>query len=431
MAAFDWTSFEDALFRAALNVACSTMDKHPHAFYAVVFDEFYAETGDVIALPRLALNSEEALQGNEDARWSSADWKWKLLSIGTKEVNQLHRSLQKEASSLDDDERWDKLHDRFIQAFARVAKSLYRQLKSHPRVHKNFGVFVFPNDNEIAVLRQCTTPAQFKKLFPHLLEKLDHEETLARSSPQDQLAAYQADIREYDKEILALGAEAIPFLLNVLNDREQAWAAVDLLGELGIPDERVISKLRKRDQNGDELRCHETMALAMLGDVAFLQQLAGHQKTREVAVRGLCSHYTAWGSQGRRKFRLDYRPMEQVLDVPECRKLVKDLYGGPEISSEDLDEALRGLESSHAVIRGHALCALGNRKLGKTAAEQILPAIALRLRDRNANVRRLAVLNLSYWKKAAKPYLAEVRKLFKDPSELVRSYARNCAKEIR
>ncbi len=83
------------------------------------------------------------------------------------------------------------------------------------------------------------------------------------------------------------------------------------------------------------------------------------------------------------------------------------------------------------MIREHAVLVLGDRRLGKRASERILPALALRLQDRNANVRRLAVLAITYWKKIAKPYASQIRKMFNDQDNGVSQAAKWYLKELR
>jgi len=84
---------------------------------------------------------------------------------------------------------------------------------------------------------------------------------------------------------------------------------------------------------------------------------------------------------------------------------------------------IRGMRPSHLIIRQHAVCVARERKLGTAAGKKLLPAIVERFQDSNANVRRLTILSLSYWKAAAKPFHAEARKLIDDPDANVRMYA--------
>jgi hypothetical protein len=77
MAPIDWKTVEAVVFDAALAAIAQLMDLHAASFYAAAFHELYAETDVVIAMPCLAANTVENLGGNEDSRWSSADWKWR------------------------------------------------------------------------------------------------------------------------------------------------------------------------------------------------------------------------------------------------------------------------------------------------------------------------------------------------------------------
>lgn len=168
----------------------------------------------------------------------------------------------------------------------------------------------------------------------------------------------------------------------------------------------------------------------MLGDVDFVLELADQAKTRGIAIRGISSLYSCMLNWSLHPKPLDYRPVERLLEKRNCQALVTKLFSGPcEIKPEDVDEALRGLKSKHAVIREHAVVVLGERNLAKQA-ERILPAIADLLLDRTANVRRLTIIALSRRKKGALPYLAEIRKLFKDPDPEVSSTAKHYAKEL-
>ena len=121
-----------------------------------------------------------------------------------------------------------------------------------------------------------------------------------------------------------------------------------------------------------------------------------------------------------------------MLEKPACKGNVEKALASArcELTEADVDEALRGLESKHAVVREHAVRVLGDRRLGAKITARILPALATRLQDRSARVRRLAILSLSYWKKTAKPYAAEIRKLFKDPDADVAFIAKHSVKEL-
>ncbi len=423
MSAFNWKQYEEVVFRAACEAARKIMDQHSGAFYSVAFDEFYAECEGMIKLPFMAANTTAELGDDKDDLWSTPDWRWTMRRYSNKDVTQFHRALQKEAVSKDE-EHWHVIYKRFIQAFINVAKQLSAELKKHPHATRDFAAFVFVEDceDDIEVIRKCTTPAKFKKLFPWLQEEVDRRRALGTSSFEDKLATYRKELRKHETQILKLRERAIPMLLDALGDPKQAWSAADILGPLGIPDERVIAALRTRAQNGHELNFHDTIALELLGDTEFLLKLAGDAKARKIAIRGITIRYSSWASDIK-QIPLDYRPIERLLEDQECKGSVEKFYDSPKIVAADIDEALRGLQSKHGLIREHATCVLCDPRLGKEASKRILPALAARLRDRRATVRRLAILSLGRWKKLGQAYSPEVRKLLKDPDPNVASYA--------
>lgn len=426
----NWKQFESTLSRAALVALRKVIDGGKGVFYAAAFHEFYAERNEVIHLPCLAANTVEALDGNDDGRWSSADWQWTNLPYQTREVRQLQVALQNEAASKDQS-HWEKIYRQFRQAFVNVSRSLHSMLKTHRNVNPDFGVFVFTEDDEDAeLLRNCTTRVKFKKLFPQLQADGDCQAAAGRLPLKGKLAIYRKDVRENERAILQLKGRALPMLVDALADEEQAWAAADLLGKLGIPDRKVIAALRKRAQAGGETRFHETSALALLGDIEFILKLADQVRTRSAAIAGISSLYSIQANECGRRIPLDYRPLEQLLSRPPgTRKVTLD--GSPcEIGAADVDEALRGLQSRYAVIRQHAVSILGDRRLGKQASKTILPALAAQLQDSNPHVRHLAILSLVDWKKLAKPYATDIRRLFKDSNADVRFSARHYVKEL-
>ena len=101
-----------------------------------------------------------------------------------------------------------------------------------------------------------------------------------------------------------------------------------------------------------------------------------------------------------------------------------------EIGVESLDAAIEGTKSKHRIIREHAVDCPGNRKLGKSAGERAMPAIVALFDDPCFNVRRLAMLSLSRWKKAATPYVPQLKKLCRDPDPDVRKWARYSLREM-
>ncbi len=147
------------------------------------------------------------------------------------------------------------------------------------------------------------------------------------------------------------------------------------------------------------------------------------------AVDGILKGLKVGASDRKVPLPLNYSHAERLLAMNspaiEARVIEELKPGGSFIDPKpsDLDELIRGLNSPHVVIRQHAACVAGDRSLGKAVGKKLLPVLAEKLTDPVPNVRRLALLALSYWKTDAAPYHAEMKKLQKDKDPQVREYA--------
>jgi len=87
----------------------------------------------------------------------------------------------------------------------------------------------------------------------------------------------------------------------------------------------------------------------------------------------------------------DYQYTERLLAMRSAsirRQVADELKPGSSkirIAPEDIEEALRGLASDELILRQHAVCVLGDRRLGVQCGKRILPALAERLNDSVAN----------------------------------------------
>jgi hypothetical protein len=130
-----------------------------------------------------------------------------------------------------------------------------------------------------------------------------------------------------------------------------------------------------------------------------------------------------------------YARYEELLnrkDKKLAKEIAEDLrpgsahYDPAEGSFELIAAAVR---SPHVAIRKDALLAIvefRGLKAKKRAVEVALPY----LNDKDAEVRRLAVLTMSRAKSAARPHAAAIRKLLDDKVELVRTFAKMALDEI-
>jgi hypothetical protein len=121
-------------------------------------------------------------------------------------------------------------------------------------------------------------------------------------------------------------------------------------------------------------------------------------------VTAVTARYTAFRDDGAHPLPLDYRPLEDFLSThPEvARKVAEELAPGTSycvISAAEVPEALRGTTSLHLLVRKHAVCVLGERRLGETVGQAVIPRLrAIAEGDPDSEVRRLAGLSLQWWK---------------------------------
>ena len=421
--------------RAVSQVMAEFPDEH---FYAAALHEFYRETGDRITLPCLAVNTSEEIDESGDSRWSSADWYWIDLKFASERLLELHDELENEASRLTTT-HWDKVHTQWMNALVRVAKQLTRSLKKQSAATKDFGFFLFDEEgDEIELLRRCMSAAKFKRVFPHLQKAMDEEKADAALPAKQQLAKYKEDLYAHGDKLIEHGEAAIPILLDCLdNDERQRWCAARLLASLGIPNADVIRALKHHAcvKEHGRTRFHMTTALAILGDVDFVLDIANKADTRDAAIDGIRSLYRPW-DDGFAPVPLDYSPLERLLSIKSCTNEAQELSGNQriryaipspvgDIRPEDVGAAVAGTTSKYKMIREHAVRALGDRKLGKAASVAAMQAVVDCFSDRAMTVRFLAALNIGYWKKAAKAHVPAIRKLMEnDPDSDVRLAAR-------
>ena len=221
-------------------------------------------------------------------------------------------------------------------------------------------------------------------------EDRDHQAT----TQKERMAQYFEDPYTYEEQILALGEDAVRPLIKLLADKQHGWCAASLLGDLGINNKAVLQALRKQTRADDSSAAHSARSLCLLGDVEFLFPLVGEKQSRARAISGILTGLTVRASNCPHPIPLDYRPAERLLamkSAPITRLVTEELQPGSsfiEIKPTDVDEALRGLDSKHVVIRQHAVCVLGDRALGKAVGKVVLPKLAGRLYDKVPNVRR-------------------------------------------
>ncbi len=432
----DWQQLEDAYFTAAKREILGVMRGNPdHTFYAAALHDSYRELDGQICLPCVAANSIEKLreqQGGDEATYDYGppNWDWCGVLPETKRLNKLVDALQEEANR-GTQNHWFRTEKRFFSTMVRVAKRLYKELKDRRQTTDDFLVYFDDEEGDIELIRKCVPKALYLKHFGEQDDRQQQRRDSLGSLPSaEQIRKYLLDYEEYEAEILKPGGETIDSLIANLKDDEVGWAAANFLGRLADSSDKVIRALRREVRQSSDAAMWSASALGMLGDTKYLLKLTDDEATRYEAVNGLTAPLKAWANESVKPIPLDYRPLEGLLkkECAECTEIAaEELKPGNsfcQIVATDIDEALRGLQSPHLVIRQHAVCILDDRSLGKAAAKKILPALIEMLHDPHPNVRRLAILSISYWKASAKPYLAEIKRMKKDPDAEVRSTAR-------
>jgi hypothetical protein len=426
---FDWTTFEAAFVETTEAAIDKWFTKYPKQHpYAIAFHELYYELDGPISIPSLGINSVEKQKheegtDEENYKWSPADWHWTSLLPERSPLAKLEKPLIDEACS-GSQAHWKKTKKHFDKILLHVTKRLYQKYSKHPQVTDDFVVYIDDDEYGRDLIKRCVPARLYKKHFDGL-----DKPNLSKLSPEERLAIYIKDIWSYEKEILAMGVNAIPALIEKLNDPENGWAAAGILADIGQPTEAVISALRKHARTKGGTGELSANALHLLGDVEFLYELLNSEELLNQAVDGILKGLKVGASDRKVPLPLNYSHAERLLAMnsPAIEaRVIEALKPGSSFidpKPSDLDELIRGLNSPHVPIRQHAACVAGDRALGKAVGKKLLPVLAEKLTDSVPNVRRLALLALSYWKSDAAPYHAEMKKLQKDKDPQVREYA--------
>lgn len=435
MKTMDWKQLEDAFVEKAQSTLDGLMRKHPsHRFYAIALHECYRELDGQITLPLVAANSVQRLpsakNGGEMAyEYNPADWRWNEMRVDTKELRQLHAAIDEEANR-STQRHWLSVEKRFMAAMVRVTKRLYMAFKDHPQTTTDFIAYFDDEHGNIDLIRACLPKRIFLKHFGDVEASARAERALAALPQSQLLSLYMDDLWKHEDQVARMGEAAVAALIAVLEDEKSGTTAARLLGRIGIADPKVIRALRSEVEKSSRSGLWSASSLGLLGDGEHLLKLTDDDATRKNAISGLVTPLQSWADSEVNHIQLDYRLLEHLLEKKcrKCNQLAKEALkpgsGYCQIQAVDVDVALRGLTSRHVIIRQHAVCVLGERSLGKAAAKRILPALVECLNDAHPNVRRLALLCISNWKREAKPYRDELKKRLEDSDPDVRSTAK-------
>ena len=431
----NWTQLENAFFEIAKReIGTVLAENQNHTFYAVALHDSYRELDGEIGFPMLAMSSMESLlertgDGEDvEIKYNPADWKWHNIELETDDLGDVALELH-EAANRGTQAQWRRTEKRFMASMIRVVKCIFREFKDHHKTSDDFVCYFDDEDGGLEVIRKCMPAKLLRHHFSTFFESAEQPvqpvqtaSSSAASSSADTFERYREGMWQFDDKLVAMGADAVDFALGELKSERNSNTAAQVLGRIGIADNRVIEALRREVTDSTKAGYTSAEALSLLGDTDWLFGKTDEELTRGNAVVGICAPLRgAWSSQP-----LDYRLLERLLEkkCPACDEIAAEQMGGcREIAKIEIDEILRGMQSRHAIVRRHAVNSADARHLGSAIGKKVLPAIVERFNDEDANIRRLALLVLSYWKRAGKPYHDEARKLADDPNIDVRGTA--------
>ena len=390
----DWEALQEAL-QTALLATVSAEAGGP--WHAVALDQAYAETDGIITAPSLFLNDDgEHMDSPADWRAGVHDW----APEGWIEA------LTAEACS-GTVSHWEDIFARYRDVLVRICVAV--------GAHLEIPVFCVDHDCYEETLARCLTPTQLRSLFPQVVARQAERIRISALPPGEQIAHYVSRLNRFDglinsgeaqNALRSFGAAAIPALLPLLREREQAWLAAMLLGEIGVPGDTVISALSAAlaasipDSPGQMWSC---TALAQLGRLDLVLARAA-DLSREAVATAVTARYTAFRDNGAHPLSLDYLPLEDFLSeheaiAPTIANALKPGTSYCVISPAEVPEALRGTTSTHVLVRKHAACVLGERRLGDAVGQEVIPRLRTMVdTDPDSEVRRLASLSLKWWK---------------------------------
>lgn len=408
----NWKALEQALFDAARHTLQTLLDESVSPLYAAAFHASYREEETILSLPSFAANSLQALSEDypdeEDesfssVKWNPADWRWDWEIYAAAQFTPLDDELQAHANRLGP-RQWQAAERRFLVTVSRAARALGRHFSQHPGVTLGFVVIFHDFAGDIALAKRSMTRRQFKDNFP---VEWAIENTLREVSvwPHDEQAAFYVSrlhcshgISGEDAErwLIANGRPAQAALIEQVNGHKKPTPAARILGLAGIADEPVLQTLRRQAITASEQPTRHwcAKALGYLEDVDWVMQ-----QGPDIAVAGICANIDGFRWRSVKPPVLNYRPLERLLDQrPDLRAAVEetleDACGQIDTTSTDVTEALRGLASSHVVIRRHAASGLNNRGLLPDDALRAIEALRRATQDTDEQVCYLAGIGL-------------------------------------
>jgi hypothetical protein len=404
----DWKTLESHLAATACAKLDALLASDAGIVYGAAFLGSYREAERVIDLPSFGANTLAALDEDHPDRdedgfwgvkWNPADWRWNWepSEYGDETFVELDTTLQAFANR-GTPEQWDAAETRFVATVARAAAAVRKQFAKHPKVDKHFVVFFHDESGGAELAKTSMSASLFLRHFPEQDETEQTRRRLATLPESEQAPYYVSRLGQYEginteeaeAWLVAHGASAVPHLIGLLPDGKEAWHAAMILGLADIPDPAAIAALRQATAAQEQSTWSwSASALGYLGDVDWLLT-----QSPAIAVAGCCASLSGFRDRGAQPVVLDYAPVERLLaQHPGFQAQVEaQLEPGANfctIRATDVPEAIRGLQSLHAVIRRHAACVLNERRIGKQGIAAAVAALQACAEDPDEQMRYL------------------------------------------
>jgi hypothetical protein len=264
------------------------------------------------------------------------------------------------------------------------------------------------------LIKRILSPREVSRHFPDIDERAAELARIAALSDLDR-AAYLVsrlgvfdgpiDSEEAESALRDLGPAAFPVLIPIVASPDKSWRSAKLLADIGQPDDSVVRALEAALMRTDGAnQSWVAAALSRLGRLDLVLDQA-NELPQDVVVGAVAAPYTSFRDQAATPPQLDYSALAKVIErwpayVPA---LAEELQPGRtycRITIHEVDEAVRGLTSQHAIIRRHAASVLGQRRLGARVARRVLPLLSRAAQsDTDETVRALAGLSLMHLQK--------------------------------
>lgn len=378
-AAFDWKGVEQAAVDQVVAAVRAVRASHPEErIYGAMFHEFYGD-GERLYWPSLTVGTEETLAatvaryGDSDddvhgLRWSGPDL------VHTCEPGEIEDAWASRCADVASAARkfagWGKVYHRFERCFPKAAKKARAQLIREGIVGRDFIAVAMDEAGDLVPL--SLTPAQLSRHFPEYDEAEQERRRIAALPIADQVrevvalavraAPYGPLTQESDAMARALGAAAVPALVEVVSGREpgEPFLAIMLLAEINdaSPDAVAACLAAMLDTSAEvSVRAWAASALARFDRMDLIEEHLDDLPA-EVVGRGLADPFGSFRDRGNHR-RLDYRPLEAVLSRhPEIADIVANELepgcGFCAISADEVPAAQAALDSRWAFLREHA-----------------------------------------------------------------------------